>query len=144
MFARGKHYRKNRDHCYFTGKYRGTVHSICNLRFNVAKETLVFFHNGLNYNYHLIIKELANKFERQFGYIGEISEKYKTFFVPIEEDVTKIDKDGKESSVTISYKIKFIDSSRLSYLVNNFAEEIQIKVKIVILFWNIKVSRAIQ
>ena len=87
---------------------------------------------------------MANKFEGQFGYIGEISEKYKTFFVPIEENVTKIDKDGKESSVTISYKIKFIDSSRLSYLVNNFAEEIQIKVKIVILFWNIKVSRAIQ
>ena len=38
--------------------------------------------------------------------------KYKTFSVPIEKDVTKIDKDGNESVVIISYKVKFIDSAR--------------------------------
>ena len=27
---------------------------------------LVVFHNGSNYDYHFIIKELANKFEGQF------------------------------------------------------------------------------
>ena len=48
---------------------------------------------------------------------------------------TKIDKDGNESVVTISYKIKFINSTRfmtssLSNLVDNLIEEIyEIKVK---------------
>ena len=25
------------DHCYYAGKYRGTAHSICNLRYKTAK-----------------------------------------------------------------------------------------------------------
>ena len=28
MFTNEKNYRKVRDHCYFTGKYRGVAHSI--------------------------------------------------------------------------------------------------------------------
>ena len=61
------------------------------------------------------------------------TEKYKTFSVPIEKEVTKIGKDGNESVDTISYKIKFIDSARfmatsLSNLVDNFAEGIH-KIK---------------
>ena len=52
---------------------------------------------------------------------------------PMEIEVTKIDKDGKGSVVTISYKIKFIDSARfmvtsLSNLANNLAEGIH-KIK---------------
>ena len=45
----------------------------------------------------------------------ENTEKYIIFSLPIEKEVTNIDKDGKdgnESNVTISYKIKFIDSAR--------------------------------
>ena len=34
-FSNDKNYRKVRDFCLFTGKYRGAAHSICNLRFNV-------------------------------------------------------------------------------------------------------------
>ena len=30
---RDKNYRKVRDHCHYTGKYRSTTHSICNLKF---------------------------------------------------------------------------------------------------------------
>ena len=56
-----------------------------------------------------------------------------TFSVPIEKEVTKIDKDGNESVLTISCKIKLIDSeifiaSSLSNLVNNLAEWIR-KIK---------------
>ena len=70
-------YQKVRDHCHFTGKYRGAAHSICNLKFNVPNEIPVVFQNGSNYYYHFIIKELANEFERQFECLGENTEKYK-------------------------------------------------------------------
>ena len=33
--ANSKNYRKVRDHCHYTGKYRSATHSICNLKFNV-------------------------------------------------------------------------------------------------------------
>ena len=34
-FVKSKSYQKVRHHCYYTGKYRSEVHSICNLRFNI-------------------------------------------------------------------------------------------------------------
>ena len=87
----------------------------------------VVFHNGSNYDYHFIIKELAKLFEEEYECLRENTEKYNPFSVQIE--VTKIDKDRKESAVTISHKIKFIDSARfmassLSNLVHNLAERI--------------------
>ena len=93
----------------------------------------VVFHNKSNYDYHFIIKELANEFERKFECLQENTENYKSFSVPIEKEVTEIDKDGNESVVTISYKIKFIDSTRfmatsLSNLVDHLTEGIQ-KIK---------------
>ena len=30
--ANDKKYQKVRDHCHYTGKYRGAAHDICNLR----------------------------------------------------------------------------------------------------------------
>ena len=50
---------KVRDHCHYTGKYSGTAHDICNLRYKIPKEILVIFHNGSKYDCHFIIKELA-------------------------------------------------------------------------------------
>ena len=32
-----KKYRKNRDHCHYTGEHRGSTHSICNLKYSVPK-----------------------------------------------------------------------------------------------------------
>ena len=57
-------YRKFRSHCHYTGKYRDVAQSFCNLKFNVPNKIHVVFHNGSNFNYHFIIKEFANKFER--------------------------------------------------------------------------------
>ena len=68
----------------------------------MPNEIPVVFHNGSNYDYHFFLTELANKFGRQFEFLGENTEKYKTFSVPIEKDVTKIDTDDNESIVTIS------------------------------------------
>ena len=91
-----KKYRKVRDHCHYTAEYRGVVHSICNLKYSVPKKIPIVFHNGSNYDYHFIIKELAEEFKKQFTCLGENTEKYLTFTVPIEKEATRIDKNGEE------------------------------------------------
>ena len=44
-------------------KFRGAAHSGCKLRYKVPKEIPVVFHNGSTYDYHFIIKKLAEKSE---------------------------------------------------------------------------------
>ena len=129
--AKNKDYQKVRDHGHYTDKYRDASPSICNLKCNVPNESPVVFHNGLNYDYHFIIKELANKFEGEFECLGEDAEKHN--FFPFQQKITKIDKNGSGSIVTISYKIKFIDSARfmassLSSLVDDLAGKVR-KIK---------------
>ena len=62
-----------------TGKYRGAAHDICNLRYKIQKEIPVVFHNGSTYDYHFIIKELAEESEVEFECLGENTEKYIIF-----------------------------------------------------------------
>ena len=111
-FDKEKDCQKVRDHCHYTIEYRGAAHSICNSKFNVPNKISVVFDNGSNYDYHFIIKELENEFEGQLECLGENKEECKTFSVPIKKKITKIDRDGNESFVNISYKIKFTDSAR--------------------------------
>ena len=47
-----------------------------------------------------------------FTCLGENTEKYITFTVPIENEVTKIDKNGEEITKNMSYILQFIDSTR--------------------------------
>ena len=107
------------------------------------------FHRGSDYDYHFIIRELANEFEGQFECIGENKVKCKTFSDPMKKEILKTDKDGNEIVDTISYKIKFIDSARfmassLSNLIDNLRKEfIKLNVKVEIVFLNINVSRVI-
>ena len=114
--------KKVRDHCRYTGKYRGAAHNICNLRYKIPKEIPVVFHNGSTYDYHLIIKELVKEFKGNFECLGENTEKYITFSVPIKKKI-------KNKDMEITYKIKFIDSFRfmatsLSKLVDNLMKGI--------------------
>ena len=114
-----KLYQKVRGHCHYTGKFRGTAHSICNLNYRVPQEIPVKIHNGSKYDYHFIIRELAEEFKGQFECLGENTEKYITFSIPIKKE----NDDGK----TITYKIKFIDTCRfmqrkLSGLADNLSE----------------------
>ena len=95
--------KKIRHHCHYTGKFGGAPHSACNLRYKVPKEIPVVFHNGSTYDYHFIIKQLAEEFEGEFKCLGENTEKYITFSVPLKKENGKI---------TITYKLKFIDSYR--------------------------------
>ena len=54
---------KLRDHCHFTGKYRGPAHSKCNI--NVTQDHSNFipfmFHNFSNYDCHIFLKKLVVK-----------------------------------------------------------------------------------
>ena len=44
--AKEKNDQKIGNPCHYTGKYRGTSHSIYNFKFNVSYEIDVVFHNG--------------------------------------------------------------------------------------------------
>ena len=130
---KNKNCQKVRDRCHYTAKYRGAEHGICKLKFNVPNEIPVFSQNDSSYDYHFSRKELKSEFERKFECLGENTKKYKTFCVVIDKEVTKFDKDGNESVVTRSYKVKFFDSVRFfatsfSNLLDNLTEEIH-KIK---------------
>ena len=58
-------YKKVRDHCHFTGRYRGCAHSICNPNYCSKRFKIpVCFHNMKNYDGHLIIQN-AEKFSNK-------------------------------------------------------------------------------
>ena len=85
---------------------------------NVPKEILVVFHNVSTYDYHFIIKQLAEEIEGDFKRLGENTKKYITFSLPLKKE----NDNGKK----ITYKWKFIDSYRFmstssSNLVNNLS-----------------------
>ena len=95
-YLKDKKYRKVRDPSRFTGKYIGAAHSIRNLKYSAPKKIPLAFHNGSNYDYHVIKKELAEKFKKQFTCLGENTEKCKTSTVPLEKEVARIDKNREE------------------------------------------------
>ena len=72
-------YHKVRDHCHYSKKVRGASHNICNLQYKVTKKIPIVFHNGSTYDYHFIIKKLADTFKGEFECLGENTEKYITF-----------------------------------------------------------------
>ena len=117
--AFNKKYHKVRDRCHYTGKFKGAAHSICNLRYKTPKEIPIVFHNGSTYDYHFIINKLAKEFDGQLECLGENTEKYIIFSVPISKEL--------DNGKTITYKLKFIGSFRfmltsLSSLVDNLSE----------------------
>ena len=117
--ALNKKCHKVRDHCHYTEKFRGVAHSICTLRYQTPKEIPIVFHNGSTYDYHFIINKLAKEFDGQLECLGENTEKYITFSVPISKEL--------DNGKTVTYKLKFIDSFRfmstsLSSLVDNLSE----------------------
>ena len=60
--------------------------------YSVPKKIPVAFHNRSNHEYNFIIKELAEEFKKQFTCLGENTEKYITFTVPIEKELVKMEK----------------------------------------------------
>ena len=115
---------KVRDHCHFTGRYRGAAHNSCNLKYKKPKFIPVVFHNLSGYDSHLFIKNLGFT-AGNIDCIPNNEEKYISFTKNIVVG-SYMNKQGETKP--INYKIRFIDSFKfmstsLDSLVNNLPEE---------------------
>ena len=80
-----KNRKKVKDHCHYTGKFRGAAHSKCNLNYKVPKDIPIIIHN-VSYDTHFIINQLA-EFKGELNCIEDNMEKYITFSVLIKKEV---------------------------------------------------------
>ena len=116
-----------RDHCHFTGRYRGPAHNKCNLKYRKPKNISVFFHNLSGYDSHLFIKKIGcsiNKNEN-IKCIATNEEKYISFTKTIVTgQYTNKKGKVKDKTFDIVFKdsLKFMSSS-LEALVNNLPKE---------------------
>ena len=72
---------KVKDHCHFTGKYRGAAHKICNLKLKIKPNKTpipVVFHNLRGYDSHFIMQK-AHKTYGNITCIPNNAEKYISF-----------------------------------------------------------------
>ena len=113
-----------RDHCHYTGRYRGAAHNICNLKYSKPNNISVFFHNLTGYDSHLFIKKLGVT-AGAIDCIPNNEEKYISFSKTIKTGEYK-DKEGetKDKNFKIVFKdsLKFMASS-VEALVNNLSED---------------------
>ena len=92
VFGKKKNNIKVRDHDHYTGKYRGAAHLICNLRYSTQIDIPVFFHNGTNYDFNLIITELAKEFRSEMKCIPLNTNKYMSFLIQLRKKEKKLRK----------------------------------------------------
>ena len=98
---------KVRDHCHFTGKYRGAAHNSCNLRCRKPMILPVIFHNLQGYDAHLFIKQLS-RLPGLLNCIPSTEEKYISFSKKIKVDEYRSKHNG--GNVSLYFEIRFIDS----------------------------------
>ena len=114
---------KVRDHCHFTGQYRGAAHNSCNLQCRKPMILPVIFHNLQGYDAHLFIKQLA-RLEGDLNCIPSTEEKYISFSKSIKVGEYYCLKLGK--MCPINFEIRFLDSFKflqtsLANLVSNLS-----------------------
>ena len=98
---------KVRDHCHFTGRYRGAAHNSCNLHCRKPMILPVIFHNLQGYDAHLFIKQLST-LPGDLSCIPSTEEKYISFSKKIKVDEYKSKRTGE--MVSMYFEIRFIDS----------------------------------
>ena len=113
------HFRKFKYHNYYTGIYIGAAHSICRLKYSTKRDIPLVIHNGSKYDFHFIIKELANEFGIEIHCIPEDKEQYKALSIPVFYKTTE--------EYEIPYNLRFIDSNKfmigsLDNHINNLSE----------------------
>ena len=113
-----------RDHCHFTGRYRGAAHNRCNLKYSKPNNISVFFHNLSGYDSHLFIKKLNNTMGN-IDCIPNNEENYISFSKTI---ITGEYKNKRGEIKNKYFKIVFKDSMKflklsVAALVNNLPED---------------------
>ena len=115
-----------RDHCHYTGRYRGAAHNKCNLNYSKPKGVPVLFHNLSGYDSHLFIKNLGSSNKKEtLDCIPNNEEKYITFSKNIiVGQYTNKKGEVKDKTFKIVFKdsLKFMSSS-LGALVNNLPKD---------------------
>ena len=112
---------KVRDHCHFTGQYRGAAYNSCNLQCRKPMILPVVFHNLQGYDAHLFTKQLSS-IPGELNCISSTEETYISFSKKIKVDKYKSKKAGE--MVSLYFEIRFIDSFKflqtsLANLVSN-------------------------
>ena len=105
--------RKVRDHCHYTGLYRGAAHNNCNLKYRIPEHIPIVFHNLSGFDAHLFINEQGRTFNKNdIGVTADSKEKYISFNVEINVKLAEVKyKDGTE--VCKNIQLKFTDSCTL-------------------------------
>ena len=115
-----------RDHCHFTGKFRGAACNSCNLKLRRQDNISVFFHNLSGYDSHLFIKKLGTPEEKEnIDCIPNNEEKYISFSKTIVSGQYENKKgEIKDKTFKIIFKdsLKFMSSS-LGALVSNLPKD---------------------
>ena len=102
---------KVRDHCHYTGLYRGPAHSLCNLRYKIPSYIPVVFPNLSGYDAHPFIRELGGH-TPDMKVITKNKEDYISFSIKV--PVKKYgDKNGEEKDKLI--ELRFIDSFKFMF-----------------------------
>ena len=113
-----------RDHCHFTGRYRGAAHNKCNLKYRKPNNISVFFHNLSGYDSHLFIKKL-DATKGDIDCIPNNEEKYISFSKNIKTGEYKNKRgETKNKYFKIVFKdsLKFLNSS-IEALVKNLPKD---------------------
>ena len=113
-----------RDHCHYTGRYRGAAHNICNLKYSKPNNISVFFHNLTGYDSHLFIKKLNNTVGN-IDCIPNNEENYISFSKTIktgEYQNKRGETKNKYFKIIFKDSLKFINSS-MEALVKNLPED---------------------
>ena len=116
---------KVRDHCHYTGSYRGPAYRICNLRYKIHHYFPIVFHNLSRYDAHLFVRQLGKKFYMgKIGVIAESKDKYISFNTDVVVDMYEESGEVKEKKI----QLRFIESIRfmaniLDSLTNNLVKD---------------------
>ena len=113
-----------RDHCHFTGRYRGAACNRCNLKYRKPNNISVFFHNLAGYDSHLFIKKL-NVTEGNIDCIPNNEENYISFSKTIisgEYTNKRGEIKNKKFKIVFKDSMKFLKSS-VEALVNNLPKD---------------------
>ena len=114
-----------REHCHFTGVYRGAAHNRCNLQCRKPMILPVIFHNFQGYDAHLFIRQLA-RLSGGLSCIPSTEEKYISFSKKIKVGEYKSRRNGE--TVSPNFEIRFLDSFKfLQTSVANLVGNLQLE-----------------